>query len=143
VPSLRNVILVDNSEGRIFTSAQSTTPFLDVLKGFESSSGQEIIQMNHFIRRYHQHPIHIRNNSIPESLLSHHSISQQRLFHRLTNGSTPSDISVVLPSIPLFRLYPRIHGNSNPRLSNLFPSESFNATDLQSIQEESATASTA
>ncbi|KAF1995942.1 acetyl-CoA synthetase-like protein [Amniculicola lignicola CBS 123094] len=142
VPSLENVILVDNSSGRIDVGEyKSTTPYENVLE--DGEKGKALPEQN-------LHPNDIVNiqftsgtTSMPKAAcLSHRSI--------LNNGKsigdrmllTPEDIVVCPP--PLFHCFGCILGymaTATHASTIVFPSEAFNPLHtLHSVQQYRATA---
>jgi acyl-CoA synthetase (AMP-forming)/AMP-acid ligase II len=143
VPSLKQVIMVDNSEGRVDTSSyKSLTPYTSIL--------------SHLAADGHSLP--------PQDLSPHDTVNIQFtsgttampkaacLTHRsiLNNGSqigdrmllTPNDIVCCPP--PLFHCFGCILGymaTATHGSAIVFPSESFNArATLEAVQEEKCTA---
>lgn len=143
VPSLKNVILVDNSDGRVPTSSfTAITPFHDVLQ--EVINGQPYIPDEELHR---DDTINIQftsgTTSAPKAAcLTHSSILNNGYFIGQRMGLTPQDIICCPP--PLFHCFGCILGymaTATHGAAILFPSESFNPTAvLQSIREEKATA---
>ncbi|KUJ09216.1 acetyl-CoA synthetase-like protein [Mollisia scopiformis] len=144
VPSLKNIILVDNSEGRIQTERlKSTTPFGELINGFSSSRERAIVPDEPLHR---DEIINIQftsgTTSTPKAAcLTHHSILNNGYFIGLRMGLTPEDVICCPP--PLFHCFGSILGymaTATHGSAILFPSESFNAeATLRSIQEEAAT----
>jgi len=141
VPSLKNLILVDNSQGRINTSPlKATTPFSDLLNGGLSLKGAE----------EELHPDEIVNiqftsgtTSTPKAAcLSHKNILNNGFFIGRRMGLTPTDIVCCPP--PLFHCFGCILGYMATATSGsaiLFPSEAFSpVASLQACQEYGATA---
>jgi acyl-CoA synthetase (AMP-forming)/AMP-acid ligase II len=98
VPSLKNLILVDNSQGRINTSPlKATTPFSDLLNGGLSLKGAE----------EELHPDEIVNiqftsgtTSTPKAAcLSHKNILNNGFFIGRRMGLTPTDIVCCPPPL--------------------------------------------
>jgi acyl-CoA synthetase (AMP-forming)/AMP-acid ligase II len=142
IPTLKHVILVDNSQGRIETSSlHATTPWTSISKDGSTDaptadsplSNQEIVNIQ----------FTSGTTSAPKAAcLSHRSI--------LNNGNsigdrmllTPQDIVCCPP--PLFHCFGSILGymaTATHGSAILFPSESFNPLNsLKAVQEEKATA---
>ncbi|RDW62109.1 hypothetical protein BP6252_11542 [Coleophoma cylindrospora] len=143
VPSLCNVILVDNSSSRVdVRSLSATTPFADLLS---SSRGDQSVVPDSILD-----PDDIVNiqftsgtTSMPKAAsLTHRSILNNGFFIGERMGLTPSDVVCCPP--PLFHCFGCILGymaTATHGTAILFPSEAFNPeATLLSIQEEEATA---
>ncbi|KAJ6021992.1 hypothetical protein N7540_007496 [Penicillium herquei] len=143
VPSLKQIILIDNSSGRIDTSAyKSLTPFKSIMS--------ELPADGHALPNQNLSPTEIVNiqftsgtTAMPKAAcLTHRSI--------LNNGSqigdrmllTPQDIVCCPP--PLFHCFGSILGymaTATHGSALVFPTESFNArAALKAVQEEKCTA---
>lgn len=143
VPSLKNIILVDNSNGRVDTSSlKATTPFTDLMSS--TYSGQGVVPDKTLHR---DETVNIQftsgtTSSPKAAMLTHRSILNNGYFIGLRMGLTPTDIVCCPP--PLFHCFGCILGymaTATHGSAILFPSESFNPTaTLLSIQEERATA---
>lgn len=143
VPSLKNLILVDNSNKRIDVSPlNATTPFSALLG--EQYLGQRVVPDSPL---HHDDTINIQftsgtTSSPKAAMLTHRSILNNGYFIGLRMGLTPSDIVCCPP--PLFHCFGCILGymaTATHGSAILFPSESFNPTaTLLSVQEERATA---
>jgi acyl-CoA synthetase (AMP-forming)/AMP-acid ligase II len=142
IPSLRNIILVDNSSSRIDASTFSaTTPFFELF----SSSNTSAIKPDSELSKDEIVNIQFTSGttSLPKAAcLTHHSILNNGYFIGQRMGLTPTDIVCCPP--PLFHCFGCILGYMATATSGaaiLFPSEAFNPTaTLLSIQEEGATA---
>ncbi|KAE8454471.1 hypothetical protein EG329_000094 [Mollisiaceae sp. DMI_Dod_QoI] len=144
VPSLQNIVLVDNSSGRIPTSSlTSTRPFSDLMSSYISVAEKEIIPDSPLHR---DEIINIQftsgTTSLPKAAcLTHHSILNNGYSIGNRMRLTASDIICCPP--PLFHCFGSILGymaTATHGSAILFPSESFNAlATLKSIQEEGAT----
>lgn len=128
VPSLQNLILVDNSEGRIDTSPYTATiPFPTLLS--PSSVGKRVIPDEELHR---DETINIQftsgTTSAPKAAcLTHASILNNGYFIGLRMGLTPQDVVCCPP--PLFHCFGSILGymaTATHGAAILFPSESFN-----------------
>jgi acyl-CoA synthetase (AMP-forming)/AMP-acid ligase II len=143
VPSLKNIILVDNSSGRIDTSSFSaTTPFQDLLTS--QSPTRQVIPDTPLSK---DDIVNIQftsgTTSMPKAAsLSHHSILNNGHQIGSRMGLMPADIVCCPP--PLFHCFGCILGymaTATHGSAILFPTEAFNPTaTLQSIQTEKATA---
>lgn len=143
VPSLKNIILVDNSSGRIDTSILGATiPFEDLLH--VSSSQQAIIPDSPL---HKDDIINIQftsgtTSSPKAACLTHHSILNNGFQIGTRMGLVPTDIVCCPP--PLFHCFGCILGymaTATTGSAILFPGEAFNpTTTLLSIQEHRATA---
>jgi acyl-CoA synthetase (AMP-forming)/AMP-acid ligase II len=143
VPSLKNMIIVDNSAGRIDTSSFSaTTPFQDLL--FSQSSNKQVVPDTPLSK---DEIVNIQftsgTTSSPKAAsLSHYSILNNGHQIGSRMGLTPTDIVCCPP--PLFHCFGCILGymaTATHGSAILFPTEAFNPTaTLQSIQTEKATA---
>jgi acyl-CoA synthetase (AMP-forming)/AMP-acid ligase II len=143
VQSLRNIILVDNSEDRVDISPlKATIPFTDLING--TDGGREVVP---------DEPLHrddIVNiqftsgtTSLPKAAcLTHHSILNNGYFIGERMGLTPEDVVCCPP--PLFHCFGCILGymaTATHGSAILFPSEAFNPeASLRAVQEERATA---
>ena len=144
VPSLRNIILVNNSEDRINVSSfHATTPFTDLL--FSSARKAETVVPDEELHRDEIVNIQFTSGttSAPKAAcLTHRSILNNGYFIGRRMGLTPTDIVCCPP--PLFHCFGCILGymaTATHGSAILFPSEAFNPTaTLLSIQEEHATA---
>jgi acyl-CoA synthetase (AMP-forming)/AMP-acid ligase II len=144
VPSLRNIILVNNSEDRINTSSfHATTPFTDLL--FSSARKAETVVPDEELHRDEIVNIQFTSGttSAPKAAcLTHRSILNNGYFIGRRMELTPTDIVCCPP--PLFHCFGCILGymaTATHGSAILFPSEAFNPTaTLLSIQEEHATA---
>lgn len=145
IPSLRNVFLVDNSQGRIDTSPfKATTPFADLVNGSASLGGREVIPDKPLDRN---DTINIQFTSgttgLPKAAcLTHHSILNNGYFIGERMWLTPEDVVCCPP--PLFHCFGCILGymaTATHGSAILFPSEAFNPeASLRAVQEEGATA---
>lgn len=141
VPSLWNIFLVDNAEGRLDTGPfTATTPF----KALLSSSANSITPDAEL---HKDDIINIQftsgTTSLPKAAcLSHHSILNNGYFIGTRMGLTPTDIVCCPP--PLFHCFGCILGYMATATSGstiLFPSPAFDPlATLHSIQAERATA---
>jgi acyl-CoA synthetase (AMP-forming)/AMP-acid ligase II len=144
VASLRNIILVDNSQDRIDTSNfRATTPFTDLLVA--SSRKEEVVVPDEELHRDDIVNIQFTSGttSAPKAAcLTHRSILNNGFFIGERMGLTPKDIVCCPP--PLFHCFGCILGymaTATHGSAILFPSEAFNPLHtLLSIQEEGATA---
>ncbi|KAF4632798.1 hypothetical protein G7Y89_g5335 [Cudoniella acicularis] len=144
VPSLKNIILVDNAYGRVDTSSFSATiPFHELLDE-TSNRNTEIIPDSELNK---DEIVNIQftsgTTSMPKAAcLTHHSILNNGYFIGTRMGLTSSDIVCCPP--PLFHCFGCILGymaTATHGSAILFPSEAFNPhATLLSIQEEGATA---
>lgn len=143
VPSLRQVILVDNSSGRVDSSAyKSLTPFSSIMSDMPAD-GCALPEQNLSPDDIVNIQFTSGTTAMPKAAcLSHRSI--------LNNGSqigdrmllTPNDVVCCPP--PLFHCFGCILGymaTATHGSAIVFPTESFNArATLQAIQEEKCTA---
>lgn len=143
VPSLRQIILVDNSSGRVDLSAyKCLTPFSTIMSHIPAD-GRPLPEQGLSPRDIVNIQFTSGTTAMPKAAcLSHRSI--------LNNGSqigdrmllTPSDIVCCPP--PLFHCFGCILGymaTATHGSAIVFPTESFNArTTLKAIQEEKCTA---
>jgi acyl-CoA synthetase (AMP-forming)/AMP-acid ligase II len=144
-PSLKNIILVDNSQDRVDTSPlNATTPFIDLLGSFTSSKSKEVIPDEPLDTH---DTINIQftsgTTSLPKAAcLTHLSILNNGYFIGERMWLTPDDIVCCPP--PLFHCFGCILGymaTATHGSAILFPSEAFNPEAvLRSVQEEGATA---
>ncbi|EPE35042.1 Acetyl-CoA synthetase-like protein [Glarea lozoyensis ATCC 20868] len=142
VPSLRNIIIVDNSSGRIDTSSlTATTPFQELMAS--QSSTKEVIPDTPLSK---DEVVNIQftsgTTSLPKAAsLSHHSILNNGHQIGSRMGLIPTDIVCCPP--PLFHCFGCILGymaTATHGSAILFPTEAFNPTaTLKSIQAEKAT----
>ncbi|RDL41539.1 uncharacterized protein BP5553_01518 [Venustampulla echinocandica] len=142
VPSLKSVILVDNSSGRIDASPLSaTTSFASLINSHPS---QEVIPDSEL---HIDDIVNIQftsgTTSMPKAAcLTHHSILNNGYFIGERMLLTPRDIICCPP--PLFHCFGCILGymaSATHGSTILFPSEAFNPHEtLLSIQDEGATA---
>jgi acyl-CoA synthetase (AMP-forming)/AMP-acid ligase II len=144
VPSLKNVILLDNSSGRIDTSPFSATILFQDLLASQSSVSNQVIPDTPLSK---DEIVNIQftsgTTSLPKAAsLSHHSILNNGHQIGSRMGLTPTDIVCCPP--PLFHCFGCILGymaTATHGSAILFPTEAFNPTaTLQSIQAEKATA---
>lgn len=145
VPSLKDIILVDNSSSRIETSSfTATTPFSSLLNDSMSLSEKEVVPDSPLNR---EDIINIQftsgtTSSPKAACLTHTGILNNGYFIGLRMGLTPTDIVCCPP--PLFHCFGCILGymaTATHGSAILFPSEAFNPRDtLLSIQEYGATA---
>ncbi|CAG8422501.1 unnamed protein product [Penicillium salamii] len=143
VPSLRQIIMVDNSEGRVdISSYKSLTPFTSIMSQL-TADGRPLPPQDLSPHETVNIQFTSGTTAMPKAAcLSHHSI--------LNNGSqigdrmllTPDDIVCCPP--PLFHCFGSILGymaTATHGSTIVFPSESFNArAALRSVQEERCTA---
>jgi acyl-CoA synthetase (AMP-forming)/AMP-acid ligase II len=144
VPSLLNIILLDNSSNRIDTSPfQATIPFDDLLAS-NSRRGNQVIPDEDLAA---DEIVNIQftsgTTSMPKAAcLTHKSILNNGFFIGRRMGLTSSDIVCCPP--PLFHCFGCILGymaTATHGLAILFASEAFNPTaTLLAVQEEKATA---
>lgn len=145
VPSLRNIILLDNSKGRVSTSAlKATTPFTDLVNGSASEKARSFIPDEPLDRL---DTINIQFTSgttgLPKAAcLTHESILNNGYFIGARMKLTPEDIVCCPP--PLFHCFGLVLGymaTATHGSAILFPSEAFNPeASLRAVQEERATA---
>ncbi|CAG8931856.1 unnamed protein product [Penicillium salamii] len=143
VPSLRQIIMVDNSEGRVdISSYKSLTPFTSIMSQL-TADGHPLPPQDLSPHETVNIQFTSGTTAMPKAAcLSHHSI--------LNNGSqigdrmllTPDDIVCCPP--PLFHCFGSILGymaTATHGSAIVFPSESFNArAALRAVQEERCTA---
>jgi acyl-CoA synthetase (AMP-forming)/AMP-acid ligase II len=143
IPSLKNIIMVDNSEGRVdISSYKSLTPYASIISQL-TADGHPLPPQNLSPHEIVNIQFTSGTTSMPKAAcLSHHSI--------LNNGSqigdrmllTPNDIICCPP--PLFHCFGSILGymaTATHGSAIVFPSESFNArAALEAVQEEKCTA---
>ncbi|CAG8041755.1 unnamed protein product [Penicillium salamii] len=143
VPSLRQIIMVDNSEGRVdISSYKSLTPFTSIMSQL-TADGRPLPPQDLSSHETVNIQFTSGTTAMPKAAcLSHHSI--------LNNGSqigdrmllTPDDIVCCPP--PLFHCFGSILGymaTATHGSAIVFPSESFNArAALRAVQEERCTA---
>ncbi|KAJ5099474.1 AMP-dependent synthetase/ligase [Penicillium argentinense] len=143
IPSLEQVILVNNSGGRVdISSYKSLTPFSSVMSQLPGD-GRPLPEQNLSPQDIVNIQFTSGTTAMPKAAcLSHHSI--------LNNGSqigdrmllTPNDVICCPP--PMFHCFGSILGfmaTATHGSALVFPSESFNArAALQSVQEERCTA---
>ncbi|KAJ5836634.1 hypothetical protein N7447_002660 [Penicillium robsamsonii] len=143
VPSLKKIIMVDNSEGRVdISSYKSLTPYASIMSQL-TADGRPLPAQNLSPHEIVNIQFTSGTTSMPKAAcLSHHSI--------LNNGSqigdrmllTPNDIVCCPP--PLFHCFGSILGymaTATHGSAIVFPSESFNArAALEAVQEEKCTA---
>ncbi|KAH7312012.1 hypothetical protein BKA65DRAFT_468008 [Rhexocercosporidium sp. MPI-PUGE-AT-0058] len=145
VPSLRNVILVDNSEGRVdVTGMKSTVGFGELLDGMKGMRGRELVP-DEPLRTDDIINIQFTSGttSTPKAAcLTHTGILNNGFFIGTRMGLTSTDIVCCPP--PMFHCFGSILGymaTATTGAALLVPSEAFNPTAvLLSIQEERATA---
>ncbi|KAG4411400.1 hypothetical protein IFR04_015458, partial [Cadophora malorum] len=145
VPSLKNVILVDNSEGRVDVSKLGCTAgYGDLLEEQRGRRGREVVLEE---EAKVDDIINIQftsgTTSTPKAAcLTHTGILNNGYFIATRMGLTPQDIVCCPP--PLFHCFGSILGymaTATTGAALLLPSEAFNPTaTLLSIQEERATA---
>lgn len=145
VPSLKNIILVDNSSLRVDVSPFSaTTPFASLFQESMSQKEQDIVPDSPLDK---EDIINIQftsgTTSLPKAAcLTHTGILNNGYFIGLRMGLIPNDIVCCPP--PLFHCFGCILGymaTATHGSAILFPSEAFNPRAvLHSIQEEGATA---
>lgn len=145
VPSLRNVILVDNSEGRVdFSKLGCTVGYGDLLEEQRGMRGREVVLEE---EAKVDDIINIQftsgTTSTPKAAcLTHTGILNNGYFIAQRMGLTPQDIVCCPP--PMFHCFGSILGymaTATTGAALLLPSEAFNPTaTLLSIQEERATA---
>ncbi|KAM3083727.1 hypothetical protein ACMFMG_002160 [Clarireedia jacksonii] len=147
VPSLRNVILVNNSEdehSKQDISFPSTTPFNTLLNSFSTSRTQPVIPSSSL---HKDDIINIQftsgTTSAPKAAcLTHHSILNNGHSIGSRMGLLPSDIVCCPP--PLFHCFGCVLGymaTATHGCTILFPSPAFSpSATLLSIQEHAATA---
>ncbi|KAB8296092.1 hypothetical protein EYC80_008892 [Monilinia laxa] len=144
VPSLRNVVLVHSAEGDGSAGFASTTPFRDLIQGYESQREKEVIPNE---KLHRDDVINIQftsgtTSSPKAACLTHHSILNNGHSIGSRMGLTPSDIVCCPP--PLFHCFGSILGymaTATHGSTILFPSPAFHpAATLQSIQSHGATA---
>jgi len=144
IPSLRNIILVDNSDARIDTSPlRATTPFTDLLSSSSHSASSIVPNLELDPDEIVNIQFTSGTTSMPKAAcLTHRSILNNGFFIGSRMGLTPSDIVCCPP--PLFHCFGCILGymaTATHGSAIVFPSEAFNPeATLRSIQEESATA---
>ncbi|KAJ5360433.1 hypothetical protein N7517_009624 [Penicillium concentricum] len=143
VPSLKKIIMVDNSEGRVdISSYKSLTPYASIMSQL-TADGRKLPPQNLSPHETVNIQFTSGTTSMPKAAcLSHRSI--------LNNGSqigdrmllTPNDIVCCPP--PLFHCFGSILGymaTATHGSAIVFPSESFNArAALEAVQEEKCTA---
>ncbi|CDM29274.1 hypothetical protein DTO013E5_5965 [Penicillium roqueforti] len=143
VPSLKNIIMVDNSEGRVdISSYKSLTPYASIVSQL-TADGRPLPPQNLSPDETVNIQFTSGTTSMPKAAcLTHRSI--------LNNGSqigdrmllTPNDIVCCPP--PLFHCFGGILGymaTATHGSAIVFPSESFNArAALEAVQEEKCTA---
>lgn len=145
VPSLKKIILIDNSDSRVDTSSlTATTPFQDVISSSTAFAGQAIVP---------DAPLLIDENiniqftsgttSMPKAAcLTHKSILNNGFFIGRRMGLTSTDIVCCPP--PLFHCFGSVLGymaTATHGAAIVFPAEAFNPTaSLLAVQEERATA---
>ncbi|CAG7965301.1 unnamed protein product [Penicillium nalgiovense] len=143
VPSLRNIIMVDNSEGRVdISSYKSLTQYASIMSQL-TADGRPLPPRNLSPDETANIQFTSGTTSMPKAAcLTHRSI--------LNNGSqigdrmllTPNDIVCCPP--PLFHCFGSILGymaTASHGSAIVFPSESFNArAALEAVQEEKCTA---
>ncbi|CAI7603657.1 unnamed protein product [Penicillium glandicola] len=143
VPSLKRIIMVDNSEGRVdISSYQSLTPYTSIMSQL-TADGRPLPPQNLLPHETVNIQFTSGTTSMPKAAcLSHHSI--------LNNGSqigdrmllTSNDIVCCPP--PMFHCFGSILGymaTATHGSAIVFPSESFNArAALEAVQEEKCTA---
>jgi acyl-CoA synthetase (AMP-forming)/AMP-acid ligase II len=145
VPTLKNIILVDNSSARVDISPLiATTPFSSLLQDHLSQAGRVVTPDS---------PLHVDDiiniqftsgtTSHPKAAcLTHTGILNNGYFIGLRMGLTPEDVVCCPP--PLFHCFGSILGymaTATHGSAILFPSEAFNPlATLLSIQEHQATA---
>ncbi|KAH9213820.1 acyl-CoA synthetase/AMP-acid ligase-like protein II [Leptodontidium sp. 2 PMI_412] len=145
VPSLRDVILVDNSEGRVdIEGMKSTVEFGELLDGMSGMRGKEVVPDEPLMT---DDIINIQftsgTTSTPKAAcLTHTGILNNGFFIATRMGLTPTDVVCCPP--PMFHCFGSILGymaTATTGAALLVPSEAFNPTAvLLSIQEERATA---
>ncbi|KAI9649376.1 hypothetical protein NHQ30_001951 [Ciborinia camelliae] len=144
IPSLRNIILVNNSETENYVDFAATTPFRALVSGYESLRRNKVVPDKELHR---DDVINIQftsgTTSTPKAAcLTHHSILNNGYFIGSRMALTPSDIVCCPP--PLFHCFGSILGymaTATHGSTILFPSPAFNpSATLLSIQEHDATA---
>jgi len=139
VPSLENVVLVDNSSGRIdLTPFKSAIPFQDLWASSSSFDSEELDPHDIINIQFTS-----GTTSTPKAAcLTHRSILNNGFQIGSRMGLTPNDVVCCPP--PLFHCFGCVLGYMATATSGsaiLFPSEAFNPkATLLSIQEERATA---
>lgn len=145
VPSLLNVIVVDNSDGRIDPSLlKATTPFTDLVNGSVSEKGRTLIPDEPLDKH---DTINIQFTSgttgLPKAAcLTHESILNNGYFIGERMRLTAEDVVCCPP--PLFHCFGLVLGymaTATHGSAILFPSEAFSPeASLRAVQEERATA---
>ncbi|EKD14327.1 uncharacterized protein L3040_008321 [Drepanopeziza brunnea f. sp. 'multigermtubi'] len=145
VPSLRNIILVDNSSARIDTSPwRATTPFSALLSSYDSKRNTAIVPDEQLKP---SDTINIQftsgTTSAPKAAcLTHTGILNNGLAIGTRMGLGPTDIVCCPP--PLFHCFGSILGymaTATTGAALLLPSEAFDPrATLRAVQEEQATA---
>lgn len=145
VPSLKNIILVDNSSSRIDTSGYtSTISFSSLLSAHRSKKNAAIVPDDELRT---DDTINIQftsgtTSSPKAACLTHTGILNNGFFIGTRMGLTPSDIVCCPP--PLFHCFGSVLGymaTATTGAALLLPSEAFDPTaTLRSIQAEKATA---
>ncbi|OWP03109.1 acyl-CoA synthetase/AMP-acid ligase II [Marssonina coronariae] len=145
VPSLRNIILVDNSSSRIdVSSLTSTTSFHALLASHSSSKDKRIVPESP-LRTDEVVNIQFTSgttSSPKAACLTHHGVLNNGFFIATRMGLTPEDVVCCPP--PMFHCFGSTLGymaTATTGAAILLPSEAFNPTaTLLSIQEYRATA---
>ncbi|CZT50610.1 related to long-chain fatty-acid-CoA ligase [Rhynchosporium secalis] len=145
VPSLKEIILVNNSEGRVDAKPLTATiDFQELLDGQIGSSAREVVPESPLMT---DDIINIQftsgTTSMPKAAcLTHTGILNNGFFIGTRMGLTPTDIVCCPP--PMFHCFGSILGymaTATTGAALLLPSEAFNPSAvLLSIQEERATA---
>lgn len=142
-PSLKNIILVDNSSGRVNTSRlKATTPFQDLLL---STSSPSVPKPDSVLNPHDVINIQFTSGTTSKpkaAALSHRSILNNGFFIGERMQLTEKDIVCCPP--PLFHCFGCILGymaTATHGAAIIFPTEAFNPeATLLSVQEEKATA---
>jgi acyl-CoA synthetase (AMP-forming)/AMP-acid ligase II len=145
VQSLRNVILVDNSEGRIDTSAfKATTAFTDLANASAADAGREFVP-DEPLDMHDTINIQFTSGTTGRpkaACLTHHSILNNGYSIGERMQLTTEDVVCCPP--PLFHCFGSVLGymaTATHGSAILFPSEAFNPeASLRAVQEEGATA---
>jgi acyl-CoA synthetase (AMP-forming)/AMP-acid ligase II len=139
VPSLRNVITVNNSDGP-FDNLRGATPFSDISLSHSSAEVEDVsLHMDDIINIQFTSG----TTSMPKAAcLTHKSILNNGFFIGSRMGLTSRDIVCCPP--PLFHCFGCVLGymaTATHGASIIFPSEAFNPeATLRAVQEEGATA---
>ena len=140
VPSLRGMVLVDNSEGRVNTSElQATVPFQDIQAGEERTLPDQGLHKDEIINIQFTSGT---TSSPKAACLSHRSILNNGIQIGDRELLTPNDIVCCPP--PLFHCFGCILGymaTATHGSAILFPTEAFDPlASLKAVQEYKATA---